>query len=205
MGGVGSGRYGAGYVKSKDIVENRLTFSIRFFSKAFNDTGLSSFTLHSPTNSRKVLGSGIVNPDEMYISLSYSNLELRIYVDQTPCHYGGVRYWFICSSCGRRSSKLYGDNIGLACRTCCNLNYYSQQHTKTDSYYYQRKAEQVARKIDKEYKYNLNRPFPAKPKYMKWIAYQKLWCKFKKYSELSFQYWLRGAYKFLDLNKDFKQ
>lgn len=52
----------------------------------------------------------------------------------TDCHYGSVRYWFICSVyangkyCGRRVGKLYmgsGSNY-FACRHCYDLTYYSR-------------------------------------------------------------------------------
>jgi hypothetical protein len=49
----------------------------------------------------------------------------------TPCHFGGVRWWFQCSGmsvgnpCGRRVGKLYlppGERY-FACRYCHNLIY----------------------------------------------------------------------------------
>jgi len=49
----------------------------------------------------------------------------------TPCNYGNVRYWFVCSVytnkvyCGRRVAKLYlgGGSYYFACRHCYNLSY----------------------------------------------------------------------------------
>lgn len=198
MGGLGSGRYGAGYSKGKECVENKQIVSIGVFSESLNTTYESLFTIHSPSDIYKVIGSGTVNPVEKYIQFHFSNLVIRIYVDKTPCHFGGDRYWFVCPSCSRKCSKVYIDKIGLACRKCCDLNYFSQQHTKTDSYYYQRKAEQVARKIDRDYKYNGIHPiFPPKPKYMKWSAYGKLYRQFHDSSERSYQVWLQGASRIL--------
>lgn len=47
----------------------------------------------------------------------------------TPCHYGGVRYWFLCpqKGCRSRVAKLYYVSNLFACRTCHNLVYIHQQ------------------------------------------------------------------------------
>ena len=68
-----------------------------------------------------------------------TNHEYSVPLDCTPCHFGGVRWWFICSlvvegaHCGRRVRKLYlppGARY-FGCRTCHNLTYKSaQEHDK---------------------------------------------------------------------------
>lgn len=83
----------------------------------------SSFTINSPSDWNEKIWSGTVYPNEMYIRFNYLDLDLRIYIDQTPCHYGGFRYWFICPSYGRRCGKVYSGKLGLECRECCDLNY----------------------------------------------------------------------------------
>lgn len=55
----------------------------------------------------------------------------RLYVANTACNYGGVRYWFICS-CSKRCTKLYFRYKRYACRQCQQLNYMSQQWNKSD-------------------------------------------------------------------------
>jgi hypothetical protein len=47
----------------------------------------------------------------------------------TKPHFGGVRHWFLCPSCGLKVAKLYTppDRVELACRTCHNLTYQSVQ------------------------------------------------------------------------------
>ena len=44
----------------------------------------------------------------------------------TPCHLGGVRWWFICRECGRRCYKLYQPRHRryFACRICHKLKYW---------------------------------------------------------------------------------
>ena len=46
-------------------------------------------------------------------------------ITDTPCHYGGNRYWFNCPQCGRRVATLYCVDE-YVCRHCVGLNYKSQ-------------------------------------------------------------------------------
>jgi hypothetical protein len=62
-----------------------------------------------------------------------------IELDRTHCHFGGLRYWFLCPRlqggfpCRRRVRVLYlppGSSL-FGCRTCFNLTYRScQEHDK---------------------------------------------------------------------------
>jgi hypothetical protein len=59
--------------------------------------------------------------------LSHSNkTEYSVNLTKTPCTFGGVRYWFACPNCYKRVGTLYftGESP-LACRTCWNLSYES--------------------------------------------------------------------------------
>jgi len=55
-----------------------------------------------------------------------------IWLDSTPCNFGGYRPWFRCPSgiCGNRAAILYYSG-SFACRDCCNLAYSSQSETST--------------------------------------------------------------------------
>ncbi len=55
-----------------------------------------------------------------------------IRLDQTPCHYGGFRKWFICPSCNRRVGLLYGPGKYFRCRHCTGLSYASQSESYLD-------------------------------------------------------------------------
>ncbi|MEK7153190.1 MAG: hypothetical protein AAB834_04530, partial [Patescibacteria group bacterium] len=61
-----------------------------------------------------------------------SDMDYKVNLITTPCHYGGVRYWFICpltkngSHCGRRVGVLYLCGKYYGCRYCCNIAYQSQ-------------------------------------------------------------------------------
>ena len=66
-------------------------------------------------------------------------LEYAVEIIATPCHFGGVRYWFRCPlvrngvPCGGRVGRLYLPPGGryFGCRTCYNLTYRSaKEHDK---------------------------------------------------------------------------
>jgi Zn-finger protein len=54
-----------------------------------------------------------------------------IYLDWSPCNYGGKRPCFLCPArgCGRRVAVLHGGGI-FACRQCHQLAYQSQRDEK---------------------------------------------------------------------------
>jgi hypothetical protein len=61
------------------------------------------------------------------------DLDYKIHLVSTPCHFGGKRFWFLCPlvangiPCGRRVGKLYlaGGQTYFGCRHCYNLTYRS--------------------------------------------------------------------------------
>lgn len=61
------------------------------------------------------------------------SLQYPIQVTTTDCHYGGVRYWFLCPQCNKRALKLYLKHSMFGCRSCQRLNYATQQNNKLDS------------------------------------------------------------------------
>jgi hypothetical protein len=61
-----------------------------------------------------------------------SDMNFDIELTDTPCRYGGKRYWFICPLskngryCGRRVGVVYGIGKWFGCRHCGELAYASQ-------------------------------------------------------------------------------
>jgi len=61
-----------------------------------------------------------------------TDLDYKIPLITTPCHFGGIRYWFQCPwyangvYCGRRVGVLYLGGKYFACRHCYNLTYNSR-------------------------------------------------------------------------------
>jgi hypothetical protein len=51
-----------------------------------------------------------------------------LWLETTPCHFGGVRWWIYCSRCNSRRRTLYLPlgHWRFACRDCLRLGYQSQ-------------------------------------------------------------------------------
>jgi hypothetical protein len=101
----------------------------------------------------------------------WKNEEYLVYLEWTPCNYGGNRPWFLCPGrgCGRRVAVLYGGGI-FACRHCHQLAYQSQRGQR-----YQRalsRAQAIRRRLGGTA--SLFEPFPDKPKGMHWRTYERL-------------------------------
>jgi hypothetical protein len=87
-----------------------------------------------------------VGPTVGTLRLMYStksentSLDYTIPLVTTPCHMGGVRWWFICplsrngSACARRVRKLYLSGRYFGCRRCHNLTYRSNQESDSRVY-----------------------------------------------------------------------
>lgn len=108
-----------------------------------------------------------------------------ILLDKTKCNYGSYRYWFLCPECKKRCKILYFKKE-LLCRKCAGLTYASQQRTKTECYYYYRKAIDLATTLDTEYEEQkdfFQHPyrFPEKPAGMRYKTYL---IKRKEFNEL---------------------
>lgn len=135
---------------SKTTVENSTKLSI-FKLKEFGLLGgCCSTTL---TWTRLLSGHensiGIVVDvlDEPYVKLNYTNTDhysgektdynYKVRLATTTCHFGGVRYWFICPlsrngvPCGRRVGTLFLSSGGkyFGCRHCYDLSYESRNES----------------------------------------------------------------------------
>lgn len=64
------------------------------------------------------------------------HFDYKFQITTTGCHYGGVRYWFICGLfkggvyCGRRVGVLYKDGDYFGCRLCYDLTYQARKVSK---------------------------------------------------------------------------
>lgn len=60
------------------------------------------------------------------------DMNYKIRLTTTPCHYGGRRYWFVCpltkneQYCGRRVGVLFSINKWFGCRHCGEIAYRAQ-------------------------------------------------------------------------------
>lgn len=110
----------------------------------------------------------------------WEKLDYSVRLQTTSCHYGGVRYWFICPAggCGRRVALLYGGRI-FACRHCYQLAYKSQRETLDDRA--ARSADKIRGKLNWER--GILNPTGRKPKGMHWKTYYRLLAKHNEYSD----------------------
>ena len=61
----------------------------------------------------------------------WQDVRAVVWLDTTPCNYGGARTWWLCPCCGRRVAVLYiGRNP--ACRHCYRLAYRCERETLDD-------------------------------------------------------------------------
>ena len=142
------GRY---YFDAKTTVEDVTQLSI-FKLKEFGLlTGYDTRTLMwkwSLSGRKSSIGIIVNIEDEPYVKVNYmitdretdekADYDYKINLTTTPCHFGGVRYWFICPLsvngvyCGRRVGTLYlasGGNY-FGCRHCYNLSYESRNEPR---------------------------------------------------------------------------
>ncbi len=142
------GRY---YFDAKTTVEQTTQLSI-FKLKEFGLLrGYAASTLtwtRSLSGKQSSIGIVVDIGDEPYVKVNYTvtdrstgektYYDYRINLTTTPCHFGGVRYWFICPLsvngvyCGRRTGTLYIASSGnyFGCRHCYDLSYESRNESR---------------------------------------------------------------------------
>jgi hypothetical protein len=132
MGGYGSGQRWS----SKNTTSSYLRLDIRRLQRRECLKPGRSFGWQWTLND-KSYGDIRIRSEVARIVLSYrhhsrsedwQSKEYPVLLTQTPCHFGGLRQWFLCPArgCGRRVAVLYGGEI-FACRTCHQLVYESQR------------------------------------------------------------------------------
>jgi len=142
------GRY---YLDKKDTIEDCTQLSI-FKLKEFGFLrGFCGGTLtwtRRLSGKKSSIGALVDITGEPYMKVNYTitdqdgnkgDYDYKIKLTTTACHFGGVRYWFICPLsangvyCGRRVGTLYLGPGGkyFGCRHCYNLSYESRNETRS--------------------------------------------------------------------------
>jgi hypothetical protein len=115
-------------------------------------------------------------------TLDGASKQSAVWLEWTPCNYGGSRAWFLCPApnCGQRVAILYGGAV--ACRHCRGLAYDSQQRSA------KRQAVQAAAgiRIMLGGSGSLAEPFPPKPKGMHWRTYQRFYSRAERCESIFF-------------------
>jgi len=79
--------------------------------------------------------------------------DYKVFLNRTPCSYGGYRYWFLCPlsrsgmMCGKRSGVLYKAGDYFGCRHCYNLTYWSRKHNINYSLNYWFRSKKAMEKV----------------------------------------------------------
>ena len=143
---------GRWYWDKKDTVEECRSVSIAFLGKHGYFHGWRSGTI-TWTNcfgeQTASIGVTVCTLDgEAYARFRYTSThrstgektecDYKVGLVATPCHFGGVRWWFICPlttngvPCGRRVAKLYcpPGATYYGCRQCYNLSYESRNEPR---------------------------------------------------------------------------
>lgn len=100
---------------------------------------------HRPSDRQSSISieASLTEEDGDYVRLTYNvtdrvddskeKIDYKVLLTSTPCHLGGVRYWFTCplianrGYCGRRVAKLYFLGKYFGCRHCHQLTYESRK------------------------------------------------------------------------------
>jgi hypothetical protein len=96
-------------------------------------------------------------------------IELPVWLDWSPCRFGGKRVWFRCPGvpCGRsRVAILYKADVGFVCRKCCGLSYLSQRTNRSNrdlqAWKRERRKRRIYRKSFQD-RYDYFEPLPPLP------------------------------------------
>ncbi len=65
------------------------------------------------------------------ISFNCEDRRFSIQMAYSPCHFGGLRPWFVCPLCGRRVSSLLYVQHRFGCRHCFNTCYASENKSRS--------------------------------------------------------------------------
>lgn len=139
---------------SRRIAEQSSAFKISFLKKhGYLDPDYSYLSgtitwTHGFSDTQNSIGFSVhrdnwgTEDEDVYVILKYtysdhwtnekSDMELKVPLTTTPCHFGGKRYWFVCPLykngvyCGRRVGVLYFMGKYFGCRHCGDVAYQSQ-------------------------------------------------------------------------------
>ncbi len=172
MGGSGSGRIFR--CNARATTENSLPFDIRRIKRdGLLWTG-NQLTLRWSTNGNETASiHAEVKEDCLILKYTYKEtekLKYPVYLDWTPCYFGGTRIWLRCPSCNARVAIIYSAGKYFACRKCYNLTYESCNTCDLQKVF--DKANKLKEQLGGKAGYDY--PVSNKPKGMHWKTYNKI-------------------------------
>jgi hypothetical protein len=187
MGGPGSGnwcRVGKGTTEAAKRIDIRYLKKQGYLSPGAS--GLLSWTCGGEPSGSIRYCTYIDRLPLTYRSREYGGeweeVEYPVYFDETDCHYGGTRTWFLCpgGGCGRRVGVLYGEGKYFLCRHCHDLAYASQNENA--ALRASRKSRKIIERLGGD---SYSDFYPDKPKGMHWKTYNRLIRQAEYYENLS--------------------
>jgi hypothetical protein len=174
MGGYNSGRHGG-----KRTTDDMHRLDIRRIHRADCLKPGCSFNWQWSSNGHVVASILIRVLDESAI-LTYrardpggewQDMDYRVRIEHTACHYGGQRAWWVCPAvgCGRRVAVLYGGKV-YACMQCHRLNYQSTREAPDDQAI--RRADKIRKRLGWEA--GILNGNGDKPKGMHWTTFEQM-------------------------------
>ena len=137
--GTGGSRYGAGRPAYRPAANSYRSLDIRkmvrtdcikpgnWFGWAWrNDDGEKVASVNCQV-SPKADGLTVTYRWKNYYDAEWLPVERHVWLNTTPCNYGGVRWWFSCPCCNRRAAVLFIMGGALRCATCGRVSYASQR------------------------------------------------------------------------------
>ncbi len=94
------------------------------------------------------------------------DFDYTVSLTETPCHYGGTRFWFICPlvksgvPCKRRVGVLYKGGDYFGCRHCYELTYNSRNENRHSIHYALFRSLSLWKKIE-DIEKTIKRPYYA--------------------------------------------
>lgn len=124
----------------------------------------------------------IMNRDRNRLTLDYSTRRdgetdwtpctAHVWLDTTPCHYGGERVWFRCPGCQDRRAVLFMAGGVFACRACHDLAYSSTREDARERSI--RRCQAIQKRLGGGGYGVPVWDIPGKPAGMHWDTYERL-------------------------------
>lgn len=124
------------------------------------------------------------------VELSYPGSRWRatLELSRVRSGFGGTRAFWLCPRCGRRARFLYFQGQDFQCRECAQLNYRSQQRTKSSLNHYEDGLRLAVDKLQWRppidvVPMDFPHVTPGRPRYMHQTTYRRYLARYRRYQK----------------------
>ncbi len=188
MGGIGSGR--RWHYSAKDTTSDYRSIDVRRWQRDGLLVPHQSFSWQWSRDGKTVASIDVrTEPGRVILTYrhrsrgeDWTDKSYPVYLEWTPCNFGGERAWFRCPAmgCGRRVAILYAGDI-FACRRCYQLAYSSQREAVHDRA--ARRADKIRDRLGWEP--GILNGNGWKPKGMHWRTFERLTAQHDAFVQIS--------------------